>query len=363
MSAETLTNCFQPISHTIYSVYEQAWESCSTDTKIYTLFILGRVLQTAACLSCVAAVASAWAFGPAALLATVPALALGFFGTQLAENAEPLALTPLIERPYVEGQPIGLVNNGNNCWLTASLQLLAHVPAFAARIRAFPEFAQFLDAYRQDQADCNKISSSINPFAMRQMLHRATNGGIDSGYRQEDAAQVFEYLFQGDRSLYQFEQALNGYQSCPCREPMIALSLESIMPPFETLLSRYFDHLTDRGVRKQLFFSQPPQDLLIQFKRFNRSSTGVESKICTAIDTPEQFALSPNHTLSNENAIYYCDAFLVHNGTTLKGGHYIAFIQIDNVWWRCSDTSVVEVSTATAEAARQQSYIIHYRKV
>lgn len=185
------------------------------------------------------------------------------------------------------------------------------------------------------------------------------------GHDQEDAAQLFECLFQGPNSLHTFDHQLGGAPAAPRREPMIQLDLGrgSNVLSFEQSLNLFFDHPTDRGQRQQLFFQRPPSDLLIQFNRFYRDPDGTSGKINHSIDVQARIQFPSQFVRSGESANYECDAFLCHYGIGLDSGHYASYIKRENVWWYCSDSSVFEVSKEQAENAMKQSYIVHFAKI
>jgi hypothetical protein len=312
----------------------------------------------------VASIAFTFLVGPVALAGLVPAIAAGILGTYVAGNPQELNEIIQMGRPFVAGQPIGLNNSGNNCWLNSGLQMLAHIPAFEARMRQIPEFAQFLDSYRAARIASQKVSPNIDSHQIRQYLSTQTGGRVDPGHVQEDAAELFEHLFGGPNVLYDFEHQLNGLAANSRPEPMIQLGIDrgQPIPGFQQLFNSFFDHGTDIvGQRQQLFFPSAPNDLLIQIKRFYRDRDGTEGKINDPIEIPLTFR-PPNSCVRGENAAYECNAFLIHHGQSQDGGHYVAYVKIGNVWWYCTDSRVIEVSAKEAQDAVKESYILHYAK-
>lgn len=363
-SATCCPNWRNWVEHKIYAIHEKICGLCTTESKVHALLVLGRALQAAALVGLPAAIGCAFAVGPIALIGLVPAVALGILGTWIAENPSELNDAVQMGRPFVNGQPIGLSNGRNNCWLNSSLQLMANTPSFERRMRQVPDLARFLDGYRAAGVGFQKVATEIDTHQIRQLLHRETAGRVESGFVQQDAAQFFEWLFQGPGSLYQFDQVHNGAPATPRREPMIQLDIDrdAPIPAFEQLFSRFFDHQTDLGQRLQLFFPTAPDDLLIQIKRFYRDRNGTEGKINDPIETPMGFQLPAHLVRAGGSASYQCDAFLVHHGGAQDAGHYIAYIKRGNAWWYCSDTIVYEVSSLEAQVAMKQSYILHYAK-
>ncbi len=360
-------NFLNDIQHKIYSVHEKIFGLCSTDSKIYAFLILGRVLQTVALISFAVSIAFTFTVGPIALLGVIPAFALGVLGTYIAGNPEELNDLLLAARPFVAGQPVGLVNEGNNCWLNSSLQLMANTPAFHPRMRQIPQLSQFLDAYEKNRTDFQKVAANIDIQGIRQILSRETSGQIVDGSVQEDAAQFFEYIFQGPDAIHQFDQKTNGGAPVLRRESMLQIGLgESPRPNFQQLFNAYFDQRTDTGQRVQLSFQRPPNDLLVQARRFyqqmDASGTLQQGKIVEAIDIPERLALANQFAHGGADSEYVCDAFSIHNGASSESGHYTSYVKRQGTWWYCSDTRVYEVAATTALHAMKYGYIFHYAK-
>jgi ubiquitin C-terminal hydrolase len=138
-------------------------------------------------------------------------------------------------------------------------------------------------------------------------------------------------------------------------------------PDFQQLFNSYFDYQTDLGQRVQLFFRQAPNDLLIQIKRFERYQDAAGNfqlrKIDDPIAIPERFAVPNQIVRTNEAPQYQCDAFLIHRGGSLDGGHYVAYVKRGDTWWYSSDTVVYEVSASQALEEMKYSYICHFAKV
>jgi len=360
-------NWFYDIQQKIYSFQEKFCGQCSTDNKIYAFLILGRVLQAAAILTFGASIAFAFTAGPIALLATIPAIAMGVLGTFAVGNPQEFNEMLQIARPFVPGQPIGLMNVGNNCWLNSSLQLLTNTPAFHARMRQIPQLSDFLNAYQVNGDSYQKVARNIDTNVIRQFLSRETGGLISESNRQEDAAQFFEYFFQGQHAIHRLDQHIDQGDPIVRREPLLQINLgESSRPSFQELFNSYFDHSSDLGQRIQLFFQRAPIDLFVQANRFyQRTDTSgalQQGKIVDPIDIPERLALPNRFIRSGENAEYLCDGFSIHNGSSLDGGHYVCYVKRQDKWWYCSDTTVYEVAKGQALDAMKHGYLFHFAK-
>lgn len=357
-------NCSRWIQRQVSAAGEKLWGLCSTDCKVHALLVLGRVLQAAAIGLMATTAVYTFTAGSIALLGLIPAVAFGVLGTCLAENKEYIQEIVAMGQPFIEGQPSGLRNSGGNCWLNSGLQMLANIPSLARHLRRVPELTSFLGAYQSALSERHKVAPSIDTHLLRQFLSRQTGGQVDANHVQEDAAVLFEYLFQGRNFLHTFSHRLNGAHASPRHEPLMQVDLirgQGTLS-FQQVINYFFDHPTDTGQRQQLFFDRPPENLLIQFNRFYRDPEGGAEKINNPIDVSAQWELPRHFVLSRESAAYACDAFLCHNGVGLRSGHYVAYIKKGDIWWYCSDSSVFQVTKEQAENAMKQSYILHFSR-
>jgi hypothetical protein len=363
-----MIDCLNDIRHRLYCIQREICGLCNTDSKVYAFLVIGRALQAAALVSFAVSIAFTFMIGPVFLIAAIPAIAIGVLGTYVAGNPQELNNIVQMGRPFVPGQPVGLINSGNNCWLNSSLQLLVNSPSFHCRMRQIPEFSQFLDNYAAARTGYQKVASSIDTHAIRQFLCRETAGQITDDHTQDDSAQLFEFLFQGLNAIYQFEQQLDGAAPTMRCEPMIQIDLNpNPRLNFQQLFNNYFDYRSNIGQQIQLFFQRPPDELLIQAKRFYQqidptSGALLQGKINDRLDVSEKLTLSDRFVRSRQAQEYSCDGFSIHHGSSQDGGHYTCYLKIGDVWWYASDSTIYEVPARQALDAMAYGYIFHYSK-
>jgi len=62
----------------------------------------------------------------------------------------------------------------------------------------------------------------------------------------------------------------------------------------------------------------------------------------------------------DSNTEYNLYAVIVHYGSTVFSGHYVAFVKIEDVWWLFDDTECVEVDSSLV--LKQNAYMLFYQK-
>ncbi len=346
-------------------------DCCSTDSKVHGLVVLGRMLQVAAVLGIGASIVGSVMAGPMVLVGIIPAIAIAFLGTYMEAYSIDVhdAIFPLPS--YAPGQPIGLINSGNNCWANASMQLLLNSPNLLASPAAqrIPEVQQIARAYAVARGAQERVVRGVNGQLIRNALQ--TVGRAPLGSVQEDAAKVFEYLFEDPHSLYQLQMTIAGAPAHrPRAEHMLCFELgQNSRQPFNILMFNYFNYQDDLGRVINLQFPTAPNDLLIQFKRFyqHRNATANQTifrKNGDRIPAPSNFALGEWYSQDAQGANYECDGFIIHIGASLSLGHYVAFIKDpDDTWWICNDRYVRPITLEYAQMRMSEGYIYHYRKV
>lgn len=371
-SPNSLLSCRNDIENKVYSRYENIRAVSSsyfticglscTDFKIYALLITGRLFQTASLVVFAASTIMMFTVGLSALTGVIAAAALGIIGTAFAQSASHV--------PFIPGQPIGLRNYFNDCWLNSSLQLLINAPAFRERMRQIPVLSRFLDNYATAEEGLHKVAPNIDTHEIRRVLSALMGGRISPGDVQEDAAEFLALLF-ADQALYAMEQRKNGGLPEDHSESLITLPLgmdARQRPSFEELFSEYFSYQNPNGTQVQMSFKEAPKDLLIQFQRFVnfRNDRGMDFlfKINDPLNVPHLF--TAEHTIATQNGItkkkmnYEPRAFLVHSGKAIDVGHYTAFVKKGQSWWLINDRSVHQVTESTAMSWLPYCYILHY---
>ena len=118
---------------------------------------------------------------------------------------------------------------------------------------------------------------------------------------------------------------------------------------------------TKQSVKKKISFWSFPKILVIDLKRFNKTSNHGQ-KIQTYIDFSFDLNLS-NYVIGYKKNSYNYELFGVcnHSGGVL-GGHYTSYVKnANNKWYHYNDTIVSEVSKPETIIS-QKAYLLFYRK-
>lgn len=114
-------------------------------------------------------------------------------------------------------------------------------------------------------------------------------------------------------------------------------------------------------IKEELEFNKLPEHLFINFERFTSNITGKGFvKLNNPIDIPEILDACSLHANGHPNASYELRSFIVHLGTTLKSGHYVAYRKVENQWWKCNDHRVSRISQEEMFNALRNSYSCFY---
>lgn len=88
------------------------------------------------------------------------------------------------------------------------------------------------------------------------------------------------------------------------------------------------------------FLSLPPI-IMVQLKRFEFNyTTGRNEKIMHHFEYPNVIDFSKWQVMSEEQCPYELYAVLVHEGSKAESGHYYAFVNVRDQWYRFNDQEV-----------------------
>lgn len=110
-------------------------------------------------------------------------------------------------------------------------------------------------------------------------------------------------------------------------------------------------------VKEEIKFDTLPKDLYINFARFKADRT----KFTNPIEIPEQLDAKLLNVKDSPSGSYELSSFIVHLGSSLNGGHYMAYRKVQDQWIEFNDGCVSLLSKEQALEAAKNSYICFYR--
>lgn len=282
----------------------------------------------------------------------------------------------------------GLFNEGNTCYINATLQNLF----------AFPEFNNALAAMPRQDGGSLSIAQELHKLMVQ---HRAAAGSIQpTGFidciarnsllgnlavrAQQDAEEFFSALIDkltdSDRSIGNlFTISLRTDVDCcwgsdEYREPLSHLTLPLTADPVPRLtdcLDDYFiQKITDRPCD-----GCPPDFVTIE----KITPTRVSDILVIALQRRDEQqrkimkgiipAFSLRLDLEAGAAHYELSGAVLHRGESFASGHYVAVVQKVGHWYLCNDSVVTQLSVGQAQnmlagtnRADGQPYLLFYRR-
>lgn len=268
---------------------------------------------------------------------------------------------------FIDNQPIGIQNPGNQCWSNSVVQLLMNNQSIRQRSERLAPLRAVFDSYRTDEQARNPVSQRLDGTELMRILADLTNGDqISYDFRQEDPSTAFELLLGSTTgNPYQFlQQQVDGRRTVQIREPFTSLDLVDGMNFYQSFDSA-FDSLDEYNQRITIKFINAPDTLMIKSKRFKyeQSHEGlIPVKINRPLDIPLELVLNNAKTLDGAARTYECSGFIVHRGDSVESGHYISYVKKSGVWWCCNDDYIRRVNLSEVLQAKKHSYIATYAK-
>jgi ubiquitin C-terminal hydrolase len=307
--------------------------------------------------------------------------------------------------------PLGLKNAANDCWANSMLQFFENIPKYKEALKSCPlsydgiSITNIFEQYDKDQMLCREVSE-VDSHVFRMILHEKTPDQISEGHSQEDVTEAIHALEEWLPKIRTKDRVYYSNQGLPSpleeHNPNLEIVNDNLFLNSQTIdeallifpidlpenlpnapitlkqvIDTSFQKVGMEGsgsasfsteIRyprhsKELRIDTAPDDFCFSLKRFefNRADNSFNKK-STEIEISKDFTLEKNVHLIDDSANYALKNFIVHEGTTLGGGHYKAYLNKNNIWFECSDTSVREISEEEALQKAKQGYVFHYAK-
>ncbi|MBS0625371.1 MAG: ubiquitin carboxyl-terminal hydrolase [Verrucomicrobia bacterium] len=303
-----------------------------------------------------------------------------------------------VEAPPPGAPPRGIPRPGtNNCWLGIELQLLRRDeriwgwlrnPTIDQPILSLERLGTFVRNYDQAILGNQRIARADTQAVRLDLARLAPREISSSAYRQEDIAagfdavmnhdflpeeclcgfeEITEYLEPADRSKIQGgPRRVQPVRSWGCIQ--VAPILSNDPQPLQPLVDEYFveeigagnevDLLGEDGethkypvARRTFRFKEPPEKIWIHVKRFDQDRNEFVKN-----HSPLAYSDTIRIPVGDEYETYALDSFAVHEGRTLRHGHYTGVIGD----FYCNDSTVTPVGPEQKQRAFQQGYFLLY---
>ena len=106
--------------------------------------------------------------------------------------------------------------------------------------------------------------------------------------------------------------------------------------------------------QKKISLPEPPKFILVQFKRFMVGRTRNTTKKIDAASNPFSFV---QINTGQGPYRYEVVASIEHIGMQLQSGHYISYVNRDNIWYECNDERITPLGPES-EAPTRKAYIL-----
>ncbi|MBA3954920.1 ubiquitin carboxyl-terminal hydrolase [Candidatus Dependentiae bacterium] len=290
-------------------------------------------------------------------------------------------------------KPSGLINNGNTCYINASLQCFFALEQFNREILKSTYSPGLLYEYQILSKKLTENQSVVNPLHFCRKMWQAIDAVPGS---QEDAYLVVNTVIaqasQSSSSIKKlFSVGLESSVTCSsCKtkyttyDHATELNLDlNCSQSVQGCLENFFaaEHLKDDNkyycskcktkneATKQLSLQNAPEILVVQLKRFDNLLRKITTPVKVNLTNLEVPAGSKGQRTS-----YQLVGFVAHIGS-LDGGHYVAYTKDikSNIWHYCNDASITQCNyiedfetygcaKTQLSAIGQTPYLLFYKK-
>lgn len=114
---------------------------------------------------------------------------------------------------------------------------------------------------------------------------------------------------------------------------------------------------------RYVFLDVPSEENIEQSNTCKRQPNLIPEKINNNVNVPFFLSLQKGRHILDSDANYELDSCIIHEGCSVKCGHYISIIKKSGVWFKCNDDKIEVISEIDALGLAAQSYLVHYKKI
>ena len=251
-------------------------------------------------------------------------------------------------------------NNHNFCYINSSLQVLINIWEFSQKISSSHSDNIFILSLKQDIKSIYRDPSIYNII----LNYNKTTG--ETSFTQQDPSEfiraLLEKLSEDDTAikhlvedLFSFDITekliISGkiipYFNNPIKDLILNLKIDSNDKTLDDLIFGYFEWKETKDSTIIIpEISQFPKYLFLYINRIDFIN-GIYKKNFKCISFDEELDLrrfySPK-TIKRHPAVYHLYAVISHIGHSVDNGHYIAYINNNNIWYEFNDSKCSKVN-------------------
>ena len=267
-----------------------------------------------------------------------------------------------VQYPHLNVAPLKIPNKGNTCYIAAAIQLISCIPDIMYNIISVINEDDFAKSIKNV---LNSYIGQSNPI----QLPNECRFELQNTNQQDAREQLEKILWINDKNQYILNPSLYKYKdinvifedtATPKIINLINLN-NSKNKPMNTLLVEYFAQASFVG------------DANPEYQKFKQSNN-VFVKFAKYFIVAKQLYDSSNKKIDVDNPItshleLYGQklellAVIVHEGTTINGGHYYAYIKRNNQWYLCDDEIVTAIPyKSMQDDIEKNGYVYLYKLV
>lgn len=287
-----------------------------------------------------------------------------------------IILTLLTHISFNAKPPIGFPQCGNSCYMNATIQTLyamKELKQFIIDNKALYnkstialDFANLLETI--DTRNLEKIGEKISNFYLTH---------ININFEQADAGSTLQKIFQsltnipepkksGINRLITQTTRIQSYGENVLYDDSIGTPNILLLNPDST--TKMLENIEKYQEKTEIPEYYSPQGIIkgTEIETLTKTAHYLIFRIAWKENSTEKPQI-PVHIAYNSTQKYNLIAAIVHMGTSITSGHYIAFVKTNNTWYKCNDAFITEekpfiLNPGTTWPTNQRPLILVYER-